>query len=531
MWPRRISQDYGSILLGSADQSARQQRVRVQSLLTFAIVTANVIGIIIAIGLAAFGIPEPSFLRRELALINFVAVPVYVAVALLIGVSVGTAATVRGVRWAIVGDEPTRADAKGAIRAQRRLLWLQGLLWAGAAVVLGILYGIADPALLPKTILITLMCGLVVVAVARMFTEILLRPVWARIMEAGIGMRGASVRSRVLGAWLVGTGVPLAGITLVVLFGVLRPETSKTNVLVSVTVLAAVAACVGLLNTFLFVWSITGPLRSVRSGMSRVRNGDLGPGLDLIVYDGSELGELQYGFNSMVGGLREQERLRDLFGRHVGRDVAAAALADDPELGGSERTAAVVFVDVIGSTTIAEKRSPTEVVALLNRFFAVIVDATERNRGLVNKFEGDAVLAIFGAPVELDDPAGAALTAAREIADKLACDVPELTAGIGVSHGNVVAGNVGAVQRFEYTVIGDPVNESARLSEVAKDDPRRPVASQRAVEAASPQEAARWTKVRELVLRGRTEATAVFAPSVVADSASVAGPAAEKSVD
>ena len=509
MWRPNFNRDYGSTLLGSADQSARLVRVRVQSILTVAVVLANLIGIIIAVGLGAVGIPEPSLLRSDLVYVNFIGVPVYVVCALIVGVTVGTASTVKAVRWSIDDEVPSREDARRAKRAQRRLVWLQGALWVGGAAVLGLLYGLVDPSLIPKVVLITLMCATVVVAIAGIYTEILLRPVWARIMQAGLGLKGSSVRSRAVNSWIIGTGIPLTGITLVVLFGVLRPETSKANVLVAVTVLAVVAGFVGFGSIMLFVWSITGPLRSVRNAMTAVRHGDVGTDVDLLVYDGSELGELQYGFNTMVGGLREQERMRDLFGKHVGRDVAAAALRRDPELGGSERVVAVVFVDVIGSTTIAEKRSPTEVVALLNRFFAVIVDATERSGGLVNKFEGDAVLSIFGAPVDLDDSASAALAAAREIADGLATDVPELSAGIGVSYGAVVAGNVGAVQRFEYTVIGDPVNESARLSEVAKDDPRYPVASQRVIDAASDEEAARWTLWREVTLRGRTEPTVV----------------------
>nr|WP_183372901.1 adenylate/guanylate cyclase domain-containing protein [Gordonia humi] len=488
----------------------RVQRIRIQLWLTFAVVTANLIGIVIAISLVLFGIPEPTFLRGDLVLINFVAAPLYIVGALILGVSVGTASTVRAVRWSIDDRVPSRRDARRARKSQRRLVMLQGVLWFGGAAVLGLLYGLVDPELIPKAVLITLMCGLVVVSIASLFTETLLRPVWAKIMEAGLDTRGTSVRSRAITSWLIGTGVPLLGITLVVLFGALREETSKSVMFVSVTVLAVVAGAVGLLTTFLFVWSITGPLQSVRTGMASVRHGDVGRDVDLVVYDGSELGELQHGFNTMVAGLREQERLRDLFGRHVGRDVAAAALRRDPELGGTEQVVAVIFVDVIGSTTLAEKRSPTEVVALLNRFFAVIVDATERNGGLVNKFEGDAVLAIFGAPVELDEPATAALTAAREIADGLAAGVPEIAAGIGVSYGTVVAGNVGAVQRFEYTVIGDPVNEGARLSEVAKDDPRRPVASQRAIDAASSDESARWTHWRDETLRGRTEPTPVY---------------------
>ncbi|TKD71117.1 adenylate/guanylate cyclase domain-containing protein, partial [Mycobacterium tuberculosis] len=88
--------------------------------------------------------------------------------------------------------------------------------------------------------------------------------------------------------------------------------------------------------------------------------------------------------------------------------------------------------------------------------------------GLINKFAGDAALAIFGAPNRLDRPEDAALAAARAIAERLANEMPEVQAGIGVAAGQIVAGNVGAKQRFEYTVVGKPVNQAARLCELAK---------------------------------------------------------------
>ena len=103
----------------------------------------------------------------------------------------------------------------------------------------------------------------------------------------------------------------------------------------------------------------------------------------------------------------------------------------------------------------------------------------------MNKFEGDAALCVFGAPVPRDDPAGDALRTARELAARLTRDVPEIDFGIGISAGVAVAGNVGAEHRFEYTVIGDPVNEAARLSELAKQRPERVLASEAALRAAS----------------------------------------------
>ena len=130
--------------------------------------------------------------------------------------------------------------------------------------------------------------------------------------------------------------------------------------------------------------------------------------------------------------------------------------------------------------------------------------------GLVNKFEGDAVLAIFGAPVALSDPAGAALSASRAMMRRLAREVPEVRAGCGVTYGTVVAGYVGAADRFEYTVIGDPVNEAARLSTHAKADPTVPWASGSAFDAAEPAERRRWREGPTEVLRGRSHPTWMF---------------------
>ena len=149
----------------------------------------------------------------------------------------------------------------------------------------------------------------------------------------------------------------------------------------------------------------------------------------------------------MAAGLRERERLRDLFGRHVGREVAEAALERDGEveLGGELREVAVVFVDVIGSTGLAMRRRPHEVVALLNAFFALVVEVVEQQCGWVNKFEGDAALCVFGAPTARPDAAGDALRAARAAATS-GCRASwrGRRPGIGVSAGPAVAGNVGA---------------------------------------------------------------------------------------
>ena len=157
-------------------------------------------------------------------------------------------------------------------------------------------------------------------------------------------------------------------------------------------------------------------------------------------------------------------------------------------------------------------RPATEVVDLLNRFFAVIVDEVDRHHGFVNKFEGDAALAVFGAPNHLDNPEGEALAAGRAIARRIRDEVPECEAGIGVASGTAVAGNVGAKERFEYTVIGEPVNEAARLCELSKDTPGHLLASSDTVSNADEGERAHWTLGDTVTLRGHDEPTRLALP-------------------
>src|SRR5207245_5715804 len=122
--------------------------------------------------------------------------------------------------------------------------------------------------------------------------------------------------------------------------------------------------------------------------------------------------------------------------------------------------ATALFVALIGSTSLAQSRAPEDVVAILNALFTAVVSAVGAEAGWVNKFEGDGALCIFGAPDAQPDHAARALRAARSLHAELA-QLDDVDVGIGVSTGLVVAGNVGAEQRYEYTVIGDPVNEAA----------------------------------------------------------------------
>ena len=191
----------------------------------------------------------------------------------------------------------------------------------------------------------------------------------------------------------------------------------------------------------------------------------------------------------------------------------AAAELGEVELGGESLQVTVLFVDLVGSTTYATENSPADVVAMLNRFFG---GRRRRGRPAARAWSTSSSATpsspIFGAPVALDDHPGAALAAARAMAGRLAVEVPEIGAGIGVATGEVVAGNVGHHRRFEYTVVGDAVNTAARLTELAKDVDGRLLATWSSVAAAADEEAARWQQSGSTTLRGRTEQTALATP-------------------
>ena len=389
---------------------------------------------------------------------------------------------------------------------------IQAGLWFGATVVFTLLAVLLQPDRAVTTALTVGIASLVVCGIAFLFSEFALRPVAARALsgEHRLHVRGLGVRRRMLLFWGLGTGAPVAGLVVVAIMTLTGDDISRTKLAVVVLVLGGVVLCFGLLVTSLNARAVVAPILAVRDAMEQVEEGELD--VEVQVYDGTELGQLQAGFNQMVAGLRDREKVKDLFGRHVGRDVAEAAALGDIELGGETRQVSVLFVDVVGSTTLATEREPAEVVELLNQFFGVVVEEVDRHSGLVNKFIGDAALAVFGAPNELEDHATRALAAGRAMAARLAEEVPDLAAGIGVATGDAVAGNVGDESRFEYTVIGDAVNAAARITDLAKDVDGRLLASWESVESADQEESARWQEHDTVTLRGRSTETVLAVP-------------------
>ena len=499
-------------------------RLPIRMLLASAVVVANLIGGAVVLVLAAFVLPRSNIADPDgVRLVNLVAFGAFFLVAIPLGIAWGRRKFLVGRR----SRDPERRARTLVLAGPRRIVQMLAVLWLVALVlfaVLNVRYSQRLAFSVSATIVIGAVCTC---AVSYLLTERILRRSAARVLSGQPPKKRrllTGVMVRTVGFWVLGTVVPVIGLMLAGLVALIYGDASPTQLAIAILAIGGTAVGTGLLTTIGAARAIADPVVAVRRALARVQDGDLD--VRVPVYDNTELGQLQAGFNTMVEGLRERERIRDLFGRHVGREVAeaAAARSDEIRLGGEVRPVAVLFVDLTGSTTMAADRPPEEVVGVLNRFFGIVVGCVERSGGWINKFEGDAALAVFGAPTDLDDAAGSALAAARRMSRRLAEEMPEISAGIGVSAGNAVAGNVGDVQRYEYTVIGDPVNEAARLTELAKSAPGGVLASRRAVDAAAPDEAARWEAGEEVTLRGRREATGTASPKEVAGTAASSVP-------
>ena len=417
------------------------------------------------------------------------------------------------VRWVLEDRVPDPREHSRTLMLPIYGTKLIALGWTGAIVIFAATNAAAHSWEFAAVVGATIWLGAeTTCALVYLLSERILRPITACALAAAPprGNVAPSVRGRLIMAWLLGTGAPLLGVLVVATVGVSKSGVDVAYVSAAVLFLGAVAYGIGLLVAIFAAKAIAEPVTSVRAGLGRIERGELD--VTLAVDDGSEVGQLQAGFNRMAEGLREREKIRDLFGRQVGEDVARAALRTSPRLGGEEREIGALFVDIIGSSALAMSMPATEVMRVLNRFFRVVIEVVEAEGGLVNKFEGDAALCVFGAPVLREDPAGAALQSARKLALRLTREVPEIDFGIGVSAGMAVAGNVGAEQRFEYTVIGNPVNEAARLCELAKERPERVLASASALGDAIKRESDAWRVTDSAVLRGRRLPTGVAHP-------------------
>ena len=439
--------------------------------------------------------------------------PVVVLVLLgIIGVAAaGILSVAPTLRWYVAGAEPDHEQREAAMKLPGR----QSAILFGAWGVSGgifMLLNLGGGALLLLPIALgVLLGGPAAAGTAMLLAQRVLRPIM-RAATLGCEPRMAvpGVYARLVLLWFLCSAFPIGVIaTLVVLrsYGWLIEKSTSLDVPILVVSLAALV--LGLPTMILTSRSISDPLGEVVDAMGEVEHGRIGTYVG--AYERSQIGRLQTGFNRMVAGLAERDRLRDLFGRHVGTDVAHRAIKEGASLSGDVVEAAVLYIDLVGSTQLAESRPPQEVAEVLNDFFRIVVNAVDEHHGLINKFAGDAALAVFGAPLSTGEPASAALATARALGTQLR-RLP-VDFGIGVSAGRVFAGNIGSENRYEYTVIGDAVNEAARLADLAKTADRRILCAAAAIERADESEGMHWAECYSTVLRGRSEATHVSAPA------------------
>ena len=463
-------------------------------------VGVNVIGVIVVT--AVIGAMNAHANEHQLRVVLTVT-GIMLVTSVLTGVVAATLVQRRTLRWLLRGEVPSADDAQRALRMPRDMSYIAVILW----LVGGVIIAAAAAAVGVDAQTVTGIGGGIVLAalasagVTYLVTGRFSQPI-TRLALAACPPKEAPVFGvgwRMLLIWVLTSGTPIVGLVLV-----LTAPRGKTHVLAVGVVVAVVTLVVGGYATALSARAIGQPLRGMVDALHRVGQGDLDVSVD--IEDAGEIGLLQAGFNEMMDGLRERDRIQDLFGRHVGPAVAAHAISDGVTLSGEAREVVALFVDITGSTRLTRETEPTEFVGMLNRFFEVVVEEVQENGGLLNKFEGDAALCIFGAPAHLDDPATAGLRAARAIRDRIG-EMGELEIGVGVAAGWVIAGQIGTASRLEYTIIGDAVTEAARLTDLAKRVEGRILASEAAVGAATDEERANWVRGRVLRLRGREAPT------------------------
>jgi adenylate cyclase len=311
--------------------------------------------------------------------------------------------------------------------------------------------------------------------------------------EAGHQEAGETSEAGAAGETLA--GVPIATIELGV---------------AAVSLVLSIAAAVYIGRT------IVRPVRSLETSMHRVEAGDLGT--TAAVERDDEIGHLATSFNRMVGGLRREAMVRDLFGQYVSPEVARLAIEQQGRLEGQVINCTVLFVDIRRFTALAEVLPPARLIGTLNRYFERMLRAIEAEGGIVNKFGGDSLLAVFGSPLNPStDHAERALRAALRMRtaliefnrEQIEAEMPELHVGFGIATGEVVAGNVGSTRKVEYTVIGDPVNLAARLQELTRELGAEILVSAETARMAPA--AARLSSLGELDVRGRADRVEVYA--------------------
>ena len=269
--------------------------------------------------------------------------------------------------------------------------------------------------------------------------------------------------------WKLLAALPMINIiTALVASALSGGDRGGTGLGIDVLVATGVAATIALELSLLLARSIMHPIGDLQRGIEAVRRGDYDVAVPITTAD--ELGELSAAFNQMVTGLAERERIREAFGTYLDKEIAEYILSDQYLPEGFEADVSLLFCDARDFTGFASRSDAQEVVAAINRLFETVVPIIAHHGGHVDKFIGDGLLAVFGAPERFDDHADRAVRAAVRIAQRVNHgDGDLLSVGVGVNSGIVVAGSIGGAGRLNFSVIGDAVNVAARVEAATRE--------------------------------------------------------------
>jgi len=298
----------------------------------------------------------------------------------------------------------------------------------------------------------------------------------------------------------------------------LAPARELEKIVLYISLAALLAAT---LVAFGIARGVSRPVQQLAQHTKLVAAGDYTQRIDLPRAD--ELGQLATAFNQMTAGLAERDRVRNLLGMVVSPEIATQLLHSDLKLGGEEREVTILFCDLRDFTSFSEKMPPADVLALLNRYLDRMSTIVEQHGGVIDKYIGDAIMALFGAPVAMPDAAARAIAAARAMGDALeelnqqlaAEGRPRLAFGIGINTARVVAGNMGSKTRLNYTVIGDGVNLASRLETQTKESVHQTaiIVSEATARAAGEESTLRF--LGSISVKGKSEPVKTYAVDIL----------------
>jgi len=478
------------------------------------VLEANLIGATLAFVYLSFVAPPQPEPEHSEKLRYLLVAPGYVLIAAVVGYRVGQR-EFRPIRaWLGEARAPTAAERTRVLSLPWHTAARAMAGWLGAALLFGLITATHHPAVfVAGTMLGIVLAGLTTAALSFLLCERTMRPVFALALAGESPSGGNSVGilgtgRRLLVSWALGSGVALVAIAVAFLG---RGDSRGDDLIWPILFLVVAGLFAGGVLVAPAARSISEPVERVRAALERVEEGSLEQ--EAVVDDGGEIGFLQAGFNRMVAGLREREQIRQAFGTYVDPDVAEHILREGTSLEGEEVEVTTMFIDIRGFTSFAERMSAREVVSALNRLFELIVPIIQAHGGHVDKYVGDGLLAVFGAPHRQHYHADQALAAGLEIARAVEQKFHEqLSIGIGLNSGLVIAGNVGGGGRLEFTVIGDAVNVAARVEAATRETGDAVLVSGQTQALLSVGAAASLAERAPVLLRGRNEAVSLFAP-------------------